>query len=813
MSILNSGRPPYISITLLSGCALAYEVLLMRLFSIIQWHHFAYMVIGLALLGYGMSGTLVSIFQNKLSDKYTKLYLACITLFGISSVVCFLLAQHIPFNAEEILWNSEQVLFLAYIFLLLTIPFFFAATAICLSFMRYPMLTSSIYAVDLLGAGLGSLTVIILLSLAFPQWVLVIIGIISIIDVMIAGLELDIKPRYRFNIPAIVVIGILVLAGSHVELKMSPYKGLSQSLRITGTEITEELSSPLGILSVVASRDVPLRHVPGMSLNANQEPLNQLGIFTDGDNISVMTEYPADLNRLGYMDQITSALPYHLKKLNHVLILGTGGGADVLQAKFHQISNISAIEINPQIVDLVNESYGDFTGHLYQRDDVTIHIGEARDYLVKSSESYDLIQLALFDAFNASISGLYSLNESYLYTTEALRIYLQHLNPDGYVSVTRWIKLPPRDTLKLFATATTVLRQMGVTSPEKSLILIRSWQTSTLLIKNGMFTNEELAAVETFCHERSFDLAYTPLLRPDQANRYNVLSSPLFFQATSAILSENAESFLDRYKFNLQPATDNKPFFHHFFKWSAFTEIYQLRRQGGMPLIEWGYINLIVTLLVASLLSIALIVLPVWYFHRHMLGSSDNIKGTKVVSYFFTIGLAYLFIEIAFIQKFTQLLHHPIYSIAVTLTAFLIFSGVGSLLTARLLRYFTSEQIIISVATGISALCLIYLLSLGAVFTYLTAAPVGFKALLISLLIAPLAILMGMPFPLALASLAKHANYYVPWAWGINGCASVISVVLATILAIHLGFSVVILIAVLLYITIVITFPKPTFSY
>ena len=812
MTTLSSERPPYISITLLSGCALAYEVLLMRLFSIIQWHHFAYMVIGLALLGYGMSGTLVSIFQNKLSDKYTKLYLACITLFGISSVVCFLLAQHIPFNAEEILWNSEQVLFLAYIFLLLTIPFFFAATVICLSFMRYPTLTSSIYAADLLGAGLGSLTVIILLSLAFPQWALFIIGIISVIAVMIAGWELDIKPGYRVNTLAIVVIGILVLAGSHVELDISPYKGLSQTLRITGTEITEELSSPLGILSVVASRDVPLRHVPGMSLNANQEPLNQIGIFTDGDNLSVMTEYPADLERLGYLDKITSALPYQLKKLNHVLIVGAGGGADVLQAKFHQIPDISAIEINPQIVDLVNENYGDFTGHLYQQNDVTLHIGEARDYLTTSRKNYDLIQLALTDAFNTSISGLYSLNESYLYTTEALHLYLERLNPDGYLALTRWIKLPPRDTLKLFATATTVLRQMGVTSPEKRLILIRSWQTSTLLIKNGMFTNEELAAVEAFCHERSFDLAYTPLLQPEQANRYNVLSSPLFYQATSAILSDNAESFLDRYKFNIQPATDDKPFFHHFFKWSAFTEIYQLRRQGGMPLIEWGYINLIVTLLVAGLLSFALIILPVWFLHRRRLISSDKIKGVKVVCYFFTIGLAYLFIEIAFIQKFTQLLHHPIYSIAVTLTAFLVFSGLGSLLTARLLRYFTGEQIIFTVATGISALCLIYLLSLGTVFTYLTAAPVGFKALLMSLLIAPLAILMGMPFPIALTSLAKHASYYIPWAWGINGCASVISVVLATVFAIHYGFSVVILIAVLLYMTIVITFPKPTFS-
>ena len=809
MNVIHSKRPPYISITFLSACALAYEVLLMRLFSIIQWHHFAYMVIALALLGYGLSGTLVSIFQDKLSGRYTQLYLTCITLFGLSSVICYLLAQHIPFSSEEILWNSEHVFFLAYIFVLLTIPFFFAATGICLTFVSYPMLTPSIYAVDLFGAGIGSIAVIILLSLVFPQWVLIIIGIISIIAVIIASMELNITYRYGLNTLAIVVIGMLVFAGFHIELKISPYKGLSQTLRITGTEIIEELSSPMGMLSVVASHEIPLRHAPGMSLNTNYEPLNQIGIFQDGDNLSVMTEYPADLNQLGYLDRITSALPYHLRKLNHILVIGAGGGADVLQAKYHRIPSISAIEINPQLVDIVNRSYGSFTGHLYQQSDITVHTGEARDYLINSNEDYDLIQLALVDTFNASISGLYSLNESYLYTTEALQLYMQHLKQDGYLAITRWIKLPPRDTLKLFSTATAVLNQTGVTSPEKRLVLIRSWQTSTLLIKNGDFTNEEIAAIEEFCQTRLFDMAYTPLLRPDQVNRYNILSTPFFYDATTAILSDNAETFKENYKFNLQPATDDQPFFHHYFKWSSFAEIYQLRRQGGMPLIEWGYINLIVTLLLASLLSFTLIVFPVWFFHHRRKAGGDAIKGIKIVLYFFTIGLAFLFVEIAFIQKFTQLLHHPIYSIAVTLTAFLVFSGLGSLLTTRLLRHFTNEQIIILVATGISITCLVYLLLFGTVFTYLAAVPVEFKAISMSLLIAPLAILMGMPFPLALNSLARYANYYIPWAWSINGCASVISAVLATLCAIHFGFNVVILIAVLLYITTVVTFPKP----
>ena len=130
----------------------------------------------------------------------------------------------------------------------------------------------------------------------------------------------------------------------------------------------------------------------------------------------------------------------------------------------------------------------------------------------------------------------------------------------------------------------------GVLSPRQQLVLIRSWQTSTLLVKNGIFTEQELTTLQQFCIDRAFDLAYTPKLSIEQANRFNVLSEPVFYLAISAMLSDEREQFLARYKFNLQPATDNRPYFHHFFKWSAFGEIYQLRRQGGMPLIEWGYI-------------------------------------------------------------------------------------------------------------------------------------------------------------------------------------------------------------------------------
>jgi hypothetical protein len=800
-------RPPYLSVALLSASALAYEVLLMRLFSIIQWHHFAYMIIGLALLGYGISGTVISIYKQRLINNFNHIYVLCLVLFALTSVGCYMLAQQIPFNAEEILWDTRQVVYLGIMFLLLTIPFFLAASAICLSFIQYEEIVPRIYAADLFGAGIGSLSILVLLYFLFPQWILIVIGVSGLAAVVLASFELNYVHQKYIILASFVLVGVLIYTGPSFNLKISPYKSLTQTLRIEDTAVTEELSSPLGYLSIVKSEQVPFRYAPGLSVKAQYEPLEQIGIFVDGDNMSVVTQYPAKIDRLQYLDQMTSAVPYHLKNINQALIIGAGGGADILQAKFHQIPIIDAVELNPQVVSLLNGSYAEFAGHLYQQDNIHIHIKEARNYLSGTQTQYDLIQLALIDAFTASSSGLYALNESYLYTIEAFEQYLAHLKPDGYLAITRWIKLPPRDSLKLVATAISALEKNGVTSPQKQFIQIRSWQTSTLLIKNGIVTDQELAKLQQFCTDRAFDLTYTPTLTRDQVNRFTVLSEPMFYQSISAMLGNERARFLANYKFNLQPATDDRPYFNHFFKWTAFSEIFQLRQKGGMPLLEWGYMILIATLFIATLLSIALIIVPLWFYHRTILIPSNNIKRLSVFYYFFAIGLAFLFIEIAFIQKFTLFLHHPIMTIAVVLTAFLVFAGAGSLWSGELLKRYANKIIIKYVVTGIMILCVSYLFILGPIFTFLATIS-GLLKIVISIgLIAPLAFCMGMPFPVGLHALSKYANHYVPWAWGINGCASVISAVLATLLAIHFGFNAVIITAVILYLTIMMVKP------
>jgi len=796
-SATRQARAPLVSVALLSVTVLAYEILLMRLFSIIQWHHFAYMVISLALLGYGVSGTLVTLLRERLLSRFAGVYTGCIIAFALSAVLCFLLAQHVPFNAELVLWDARQPWWLLVLYLLLTVPFLFAATALALALMRFSHVIGRVYAFDLVGAGLGGLVIIGLLFLVTPLQALTAVGLLALAAALIGAREVGLAGLRRLVLLIAGAALVLLFAGLRSELHFSPYKSLSQTLLVPGTRVTDQLSSPLGLLSVVESTQVPLRHAPGLSLLATMEPPEQRGVFTDGDGMTAMTRYGGERATLAWLDQTTSALSYHLRSLEHVLILGAGTGADVLQANYHRIPRITAVEINPQMIGLVRDRYADFTGHLYQHAEV--HIEEARGFVAGSRERYDLVHIALLDAFGASAAGLYALNESYLYTIEALEDYLAHLQPDGYLSITRWVTLPPRDTLKLFATALVALERRGVARPADHLVMIRSWQTATLLVKNEPFSLAEIGRVQAFVHRWGFDTAWYPGMSEAEANRTNRLREPYFFEAAVRLAGAGREQFLHDYKYALQPATDNRPYFFHFFKWRVLPEILALRGQGGMPLLEWGYLVLVATLLQALLASAVLILLPLLALRRRGRAAVESVGRGRVFVFFAAIGLAFLFIEIAFIQRFTLLLHHPLYAVATTLTGFLVFAGLGSHWSQRWTRDRRQSRGIAWAVAGIAGISLAWLVLLHTWPATLMVWPLPARFVLILCMIAPLAFCMGLPFPLGLSRLAERDPAYLPWAWGVNGCASVISAVLATLLAIHFGFGVVILLAVLLY--------------
>ncbi len=801
------------AVALLSAATLSFEVLLVRMFSIAQWHHFAYMIISLALLGYGASGTFLCFARVWLLARFSAAFAGFAILFGLTAPAAFSVASHVPLNVLEIAWDVDQHLNLLWVYTVLAVPFFCAATAIGLALTAAGNHVGRVYRSDLIGAGIGALAIVGGLFVLRPEDCLKAIGSLGLMAAVIAGLPARLPKPASLGLFAVAVLLPWAWPDGWLTPEPSPYKQLSLAMLVPDATIISERSSPLGLLTVVRSPTIPFRYAPGLSLNATMEPPEQLGVFTDGDAMTPITRFDGRPETIAYLDQQTGALAYHLLDRPRVLILGAGGGADVLLARIHDARGIDAVEINPQMVRLVRQDFAEFAGGVFSLPPVSVHVSEARAFVAGSRKTYDLIQIALLDSFSAAAAGLHALNESTLYTVEAVETYLDKLSPGGFLSITRWLKVPPRDSLKLFATAVAALDSRGFRDPGERIAVIRGWRTTTLLIKNGVLTGEEIRAIRRFSDRLGFDLGYLPGLEAAEANRHNILDQPYLFEGTRALLGPDKDRFLADYRFDIAPSTDDRPYFFHFLKWRTLVDLFEQRDRGGLNLIEWGYPVVLATLAQAIVVGAALILLPLTWLGRSKVDTEHPPRHhprLTVAVYFFALGLAFLFMEMAFIQKFQLFLGHPLYAVSVVLCGFLISAGFGGGLSQRWLRWFGEHagRAVAMAAGAIILLALIYLWALPPVFEHLGAWPSPAKIVAALVLIGPIAFLMGIPFPLGLAETSVHAPELVPWAWGINGCASVISAVLATVLAIHIGFSGVVLLAAAIYGAAAIAFPK-----
>jgi len=806
---VTSSAQPRLAIALISAAVLGYEVLLMALFSLTQWYHFANMVVSIALLGFGASGSFLVLTRGVFRNRFRGFAVIQACLFGFGSLACYALAQRLAFNPEELIWDSHHWLRLALVMLLLALPFFFAANLIGLALIRFSDSLARIYAADLVGAGIGSAAIVALMFLVPPATALRIVALLGFTAAAVLWLECRGRLRAALIGLPIAVLGLYALPAAWTEPQLSPYKALSQMLRVPGTRVVAERFSPLGMIDVVESRTIPLRLAPGLSLNATREPPAQLGLFVDGDGLSAITRFSGERSELAYLDYMTSALPYHLRAAGKVLVLGAGGGDAVLQALYHDAGRIDAVELNPQVAALVRDRFGEFNGGIYDRAPVELQVADARGFLQQAGERYDLIQFPLLDSSVGAGGGVEGLSENYLYTVEALRQAIDRLEDGGYIALTSAIQVPPRDGLKLFAGAIAALESLGAEDIGRRLALIRGWQTSTLLLKNGEIGGADIDAIREFCRQRSFDLAYYPGMPAGEANRYNRLEAAYFHDGAHALLGGQRDRFLRDYKFDLEPATDDRPFHSHFLKWSSLAELIQLRHRGGGGLLETGYLTLLITLALALLFSLLLILLPLALLRRDSATFANRASRSRVLGYFIALGLGFLLLEIAFLQKFILLLQHPVYAAAVVLASFLVAAGAGSAFAQRFAGQPRARQVTAAAVAAILGLGLAYLVLLGPLLQFAGSWPLGVKVLLSIALIAPLGFCMGMPFPIGLAALADEPPALTAWAWGINGCASVISAVLATLLAIHFGFNAVILLALACYLAAAASFPRP----
>ncbi len=793
-----------LAVFLVSMALLGHEILLMRLLSITQWHHFASMIISLALLGLGASGTFSTLFQKWLIPRFHGVFCINAILFGLAIPLSFAAARLVPLNPLEILWDPRQWLYLVQVYLILFLPFFFAGNCLTLALARFPKAIHRIYFYDLLGAGFGALGIMVLLFV-LPPWDC--LAVLSAPGFAAAGLvRLDLKPRRSRAVGSLLMLcgaGFPLLWPQHGTFPgISPYKGLSSALLAPGARVVAQRFSPLGWLSVVESPSIPFRHAPGMGLQCHAEPPPQLGVFVDGDSMSPITRFDGRLEPLAFLDCLTSALPYRLLNAPRVLVLGAGGGMDVLMARAHGARSIDAVELDACMIDLVRDAFGEYAGHLYSDEKVGIHAAEARSFVSRSRETFDLIQVSLLDSFTASATGGHALSESYLYTVESMSEAYRILSPGGYLAVTRWLKVPPRDSLKLFATAVVALERSGISTPGERMALIRSWSTTTLLVKKGAISAEDGAQIRDFCNRRGFDIDFCPGVQPGETRSFNLLDEPYLSDGARALLGEQRDAFMERYKFAIEPATDDRPYFFHFFKWRTLPEILSSRGRGGLPLMEWAYPLLVMTLIQALVLSLILILAPLFFLER---GGESGMGGGRVVLYFAALGLAFLFMEIAFIQKLILFLGHPITAASVVIAGFLVFAGLGSRASAALREALSRRRVmgqggsILMATGGIALLAVLDITLLPWLFTRLATLGDAARIAVSMAVIAPLAFLMGMPFPLGLAMVGDSKPAHVPWASGINGCASVLATVLASILAVHLGLNAVILLAVALY--------------
>ena len=798
--------PPYLAVAVLSAAILGFEVLLLRLFSIVQWHHFAYMIISLALLGFGVSGTFLAVAGRWMLRRFTELFALNAALFGITSVTSFLVAQRLAFNPLELAWDPAQMGRLSLMYLICALPFFFGANAVGLSFYRFRGAEGRIYGADLLGAGIGALSVLALLFVLSPMNALGLAGALGLAAASIALFRQPGRSRRWAVLALVAAVAVPVaLPLGWAELELSPYKGLSQSLRVAGARVIDRRSSPLGEVTVVENFEIPFRYAPGLSLNSPFEPPAQLAVFTDGGEAGVINRFTGERDAVGYVDYLTSAVSYHLKENPRVLVLGVGGGTYVLQAVYHGAASIDGVDLNPQVVNLVRRDHADFAGHLYEREEVSVHVAEARNFVSRSTEQYDVIQVPLLDAFGASAAGLQALNESYLYTVEAVEALIQRLAPGGLLTITRWVDLPPRDGPKLFATAVRALEASGAEAPAGRLAWIRGWKTNTLLIKNGPFTSGEIAALIAFCNARSFDVIWYPGIARADANRFNRLDEPFFYETAEALLGPGAGGFVSAYKYDIAPSTDGRPYFFNTFRWRLVPELVALRGAGGLGLLGLGYPILAATFVQVAVLTLILVPLPLVVRRRGGLAAQVAVPKARVLAYFLALGFAFLFIEMVYIQKFILFLGHPAFAWAGILSTFLVSAGLGALASGRRLE--RANPVLVPLL-AVAALALLYELTLPAILGAAAPLPGLLRGAVSLLLVAPLGFWMGMPFPLGLARLGETAPTLIPWAWAINGCASVLSPVLAVILAIHLGFTAVILLGLGFYGIAVLSFPR-----
>jgi hypothetical protein len=768
----NSDRAILRLIFAASLACLSYELALMRIFSISLWYHFAFMVISIAMLGIAASGTALALFPGLKNIRRVPLY-SFMLAAGIPA--SYLLANAVPFDPARLSWDWTQLFSVGLYYLILCFPFFCFGLIVSTAYSTMPRAANAIYASDLAGAGGGALAMIWLLSLGGPE-----MSVFIISTLLLTGLLYWTGWRIRALSLLLLAmnLAVLFLHPAFIKPRISAYKPFALALQFPEAKLLGTAYCPYARVDLFGSPAI--RFAPGLSFTYLEPLPKQTGIALDAGEIHAMTD-ETDGRRLAFLQSLPASLAYRLAKNQDVLIIEPRAGLSVLLARQFGAKNIVSIDSNPLVIDVVRTYGREHGSRLYEENTWT---GLARTRLSVWTKEFDLVDLSFMGSLPSASFGF---TEDYRFTSEAFRLYLTHLKPDGILSLNCYIIPPPRTELRLLSTLAQAAETSGISDFSRHVAAIRSWDTLTMLVKRSTLTSEDLRSIKAFAAEKRFDLVYYPGIEPEESNRHIKMPDNDYALAFKRLINkETRDRFMADYLFDIRPVSDEKPFFNYYLKPSNLKATYRVMGAKWQYFIEEGFL-LPVLLLQVLVVSMVLLLLPLLKLKRGGTAPLEQ-NPLQALSYFALLGLAYLFIEIAFIQKMILGLENPSFAASTVIASILICSGIGSVLSLRI-RALSRSSVLLVLAGVVIASGLL----LPAVIAFMGRLPLPMKIMLSFVTVMPAGILMGIPFPFGISVLSTSAPRLIPWAWAVNGCFSVLAPILAVMLALSAGYQFVLL--------------------
>ncbi len=767
-----------LTIFLISFYILLLEILLTRIFSVLLYYHFAFMAISMALLGLGTSSMAIYFFPDFFSRKNTYNIIPWAFLLFASSLI--LIVFTILLLKIEIYLTITSIFKLILLYISIFIPFFFGGLIISLILSHFPKKVSKLYFYDLIGASLGTVSVIPLLKLIGGPNSLIFISFIGLLAAIITSFYYKLKKIAIISIVFSIITLILLLIGIiYNPFTLDFTKGHPDAI---GNEIKE-----FSAWNAISRVDL---------FNKGKSKY----ILIDSDAFTEVVKIDKTIKEKKQLTNDLGALAYYINPNAKVLIIGAGGGVDVLRALLFN-STVTGVEINEIIVDdLMKGKLKNFSGSLYFRDDVNVIIDEGRSFIRRSNEKYDVIQMSLVDTWAATAAGAFTLTENNLYTVEAFVDYLNSLTDNGIFSNTRWEFAKPQETIRLTAIALEALEKIGIKNPEKNIIIIKQniqplkdqrtpfIGVANFMIKKSAFTKDEIDILEKKAEEYGFEVLYGP--DNSKNNIYNEL-----------IRSENKKTFYETYQLDITPTYDDRPFFFYTLKLKDalnFFKLFSGEYEKEVHLkTNLGLFLLLITFIITFALASLFILVPL-ILKRFSDLRTNKLNKFMILLYFIGLGVGFILIEIILMQKFILFLGHPIYSLSVTLFSLLVFSGIGSLTT----KFTTEEKIKKHISINLILLLIViilYLFLLPIIFNSFIVQKLGWRIIIAIILLLPVGLILGRFFPLGIKLIDKVYHNMIPWAWGLNGTTSVVGSVVALILAINFGFNLTLLIGTSFY--------------